>query len=167
MLHSSFLPHTGFHVHCCTKTPPISLAQCGGDTAPAETTTSIGCVGAFVTRSSLLTALDAGSHRVWSWKVQLLPERPELVGIRKLFGHGPMQVCSTPLTHVASCQSGCVVNASRHKRAVLRCPGVACSLVYSRAVCAPTHPLTHSPTHPLTHPPEAGCEVSLVLSESE
>merc|ERR1712185_200021 len=78
-LRSCFIPYTGFHVRCCPETPPFSLAQSGVDTAPAETTTPTGRVRAFVPRSLILTVLIPGSNRVWSWKVHLLSQRPEIV----------------------------------------------------------------------------------------
>ena len=78
-MRSCFIPYTGFHVRCCPETPPSSLAQSGVDTAPAETTTPTGRVRAFVPRSLILTVLIPGSNRVWSWKVHLLSQRPEIV----------------------------------------------------------------------------------------
>ena len=101
-LRGCFVAYTGFHVRYCPEPPPFSLAQSGGDTTPAETTTPIRRVSAFVSRSSFLTDLVPGSHRVWSWKVHFLSQRPEIV---------VMVRCryARRLTHVASCQSGCVV----------------------------------------------------------
>ena len=137
-LRGCFVACTVFHVRYCPAPPPFCLAQSGGDTTPAETTTPIRRVSAFVSRSSFLTDLVPGSHRVWSWKVHFLSQRPEIVvTVRCRYARR--------LTHVASCQSGCVVTR--------RVTSAQCSDVLEWRVrwCIQAHP--SNPIHAHAPPP--------------